>query len=359
MASVYTGLSMGPFIGGWLTQNFGWRSVFLTSVPLGILTCLVMFRKLAHDDGSPHNGGATKEKFDIVGAAIYALTLVLIMHGISLLPSTEGLLFALAGLAGAVAFVKWESSVVCPCIDIARFRSNATFAFSTLAALISYSATFAITFLLSLYLQYTKGMSPDAAGLILLSQPVTMAIVSPFAGKLSDRVEPRIVASIGMALTMGGLFVFTFLNEGTTLGFIVANLVLLGFGFALFSSPNTNAVMSCVEKRCYGVASATLGTMRLLGQMLSMGVAMVIFATYVGRGQISPAAYPAFLSSAKAAFAVFTVLCFFGMLASLVRGKIRKEGVCEGYRVYSTMNKSAASAKPGGKPANSLKGHQN
>lgn len=330
VASVYTGLSVGPFIGGWLTQNFGWRSVFLTSVPLGILTFLVMFRKLADDRPS-----GVREKFDIVGAAIYAFALVSVMYGVSLLPATEGLWLTLAGLAGVVAFVRWESAAGCPCIDIALFKSNATFAFSNLAALISYSATFAITFLLSLYLQYTKGMSPQSAGLILLSQPVTMAFFSPFAGKLSDRVEPRIVASVGMAITMAGLFSFTFLNEGTTLGAIVANLVLLGFGFALFSSPNTNAVMSCVEKRRYGVASATLGTMRLLGQMLSMGIAMLIFATYVGREQISPAAYPAFLSGAKAAFVIFTVLCFFGMLASLVRGKIRKE-VCEEHSVHRT-----------------------
>ena len=165
--------------------------------------------------------------------------------------------------------------------------------------------------------------SPQNAGLILVSQPVIMAIFSPLAGRISDKIEPRIVASAGMTLTVIGLLLFTVLSENTGLAFIVLCLILLGFGFALFSSPNTNAVMSSVEKKHYGVASATLGTMRLTGQMLSMGIAMLVFAVYLGRAQIKPENYPAFLTSAKTAFIIFAVLCFGGILASLARGKVR------------------------------------
>jgi MFS family permease len=158
---------------------------------------------------------------------------------------------------------------------------------------------------------------------VLVSQPVVQAIFSPFAGRLSDRIEPRIVASIGMAFTFLGLFLFTFLNERTPLEFILASLILLGFGFALFSSPNTNAVMSSVENRFYGVASGILGTMRLIGQMLSMGIVMLIFALYIGRVEITPEYYPAFLRSVKIAFFIFAFLCFGGIFASLARGKVR------------------------------------
>ncbi len=333
VAAVYAGLSLGPFFGGVLTEHFGWRSVFLTNVPLGLLTILVVSRKLADDDDAPPHGTA-REKFDIIGAAIYALSLVSGMYGFSLLPAPEGLWLILAGLVGIVAFVKWEGAVRYPCLDTALFRTNVVFAFSNLAAMINYASTFAVTFLLSLYLQYTKGMNPEAAGLILLSQPVIMAIFSPFAGKLSDRMEPRVVASAGMALTSASLFMFTLLDAGTQLRFVVACLVLLGLGLALFSSPNTNAVMSCVDMTCYGVASATLGTMRLIGQMLSMGIAMLMFATYVGGENISPGqSYPMFLSSMRGAFVIFSVFCFLGMFASLARGKIHA------------------------KAANSLKGH--
>ena len=192
--------------------------------------------------------------------------------------------FILPGALGILVFIKWETKIESPVLDINLFRNNRVFAFSNLATLINYSATFAVTFLLSLYLQYIKKLTPENAGLILLSQPIVQALFSPFAGRLSDRIEPRIVASIGMALTAVGLFLFTFLNEKTTLGFIVASLILLGFGFALFSSPNTNAVMSSVENRFYGVASGTLGTMRMMGMVFSMGITILIFSIVYWKG---------------------------------------------------------------------------
>ena len=120
-----------------------------------------------------------------------------------------------------------------------------------------------------------------------------------------------------------GLFMFTFVDGGTDLGFILTGLVLLGFGFALFSSPNTNAVMSSIEKKFYGVVSATLGTMRLTGQMLSMGITMVIFALSIGGARITQEYYPQFLTSMKTGFVIFFALCFAGIFASLARGKVR------------------------------------
>ncbi len=318
VASVYLGLSLGPFLGGFLTQYLGWRSIFLINVPLGLLIIAVVLWKLKGEWAE-----AEGEKFDFTGSIIYSLTLVAIMYGISLLPSVQGALLVLIGILSLSAFVKWEMKVESPVFNINILRDNKVFALSNLAALINYSATFAVGFLISLYLQYVRGFSPQDAGLILVSQPIVMALFSPSAGRLSDRVEPRIVASAGMALTTMGLFLFTFLNENTPLGSILTSLVLLGFGFALFSSPNTNAVMGSVEKRYYGVASATLGTMRLTGQVFSMGIAMMIFAIYIGRVQITPEYYPLFLKSMKSAFAIFAVLCFGGIFASLARGRTR------------------------------------
>ena len=315
VAAVYLGLSLGPFLGGFLTQYLGWRSIFLVNVPLGLIIIAAVLRLKGEW------AEAKGEKFDLTGSVIYSITLVAIMYGISLLPAVQGGLLILVGVLGISGFVRWEMKVESPVFNINIFRNNTVFALSNLAALINYSATFAVGFLLSLYLQYTKGFSPQNAGLILVSQPVIMAIFSPFAGRLSDRVEPRIVASLGMALTTMGLFLLTFLNENTALESILASLILLGFGFALFSSPNTNAIMGSVEKRYYGVASATLGTMRLTGQVLSMGIAMMIFAIYIGRVQITPEYYPLFLKSMKLAFSISTVLCFGGIFASLARGK--------------------------------------
>jgi len=318
VAAVYIGLSVGPFLGGLLTQHFTWRSIFLVTVPLGLVSIALVLWKLKGEWAE-----ARGEKFDLPGSLIYSLGIVAIMYGISLLPGLRSLWLIVCGLLSIVVFVTWETKVENPVFDLDLFKTNRFFALSNLAALINYSATFAVAFLLSLYLQHIKGLSPQSAGLVLISQPVVQAIFSPFAGRLSDRVEPRIVASIGMSLTTFGLFLFIFLNENSTLEFVVARLILLGFGFALFASPNTNAIMGSVEKRFYGLASGSVGTMRLLGMMTSMGIATVIFAVFIGRVQITIEYYPMFLKSMKAAFIVFSLLCFGGIFASLVRGRVR------------------------------------
>jgi len=318
LAAVYIGYSVGPFLGGFLTHHLGWRSIFLINVLLGSLITILIFWKLERDGHE-----AKEEKFDLFGSIIYSITLLLIMYGFSQLSTMRGVWLVLPGALGIFVFVKWETRAESPVLDINLFRNNRVFAFSNLAALINYSATFAVTFLLSLYLQYIKKLTPENAGLVLVSQPIVQAFFSPYAGKLSDRIEPRIVASIGMALTAVGLFLFVFLNEKTTLGFIVAGLILLGFGFALFSSPNTNAVMSSVENRLYGVASGTIGTMRMLGMVLSMGITILIFSMYIGKVQMTSEYYPLFLRCVRMAFTFLGVLCFGGILASLARGDVR------------------------------------
>jgi EmrB/QacA subfamily drug resistance transporter len=318
VAAVYAGLSIGPFVGGLLTQYLGWRSIFWINVPLGLLMLALTFWKLKGEWAE-----AKGEKFDIVGSIIYSLMLVAIMYGFTMLPGLPGVGLILAGGLGIVAFVKWETKVKSPVLDIRLFRNNTVFALSNVAALINYSATFAVSFLLSLYLQYIKGLSPQNAGLVLVAAPLMQAIFSPLAGRLSDKIEPRIVASAGMGLTVIGLIFFIFLDQTTSLWFIIVGLIILGFGFALFSSPNTNAVMSSADKKYYGVASATLSTMRQLGMMFSMGMVMLIFAIYIGHVQITPEYYLPFLRGVDTTFIIFAILCFGGIFASLARGKVR------------------------------------
>jgi EmrB/QacA subfamily drug resistance transporter len=318
VAAVYLGQSLGPSLGGLMTHHLGWRSLFFTSATLGVLITGLVLRHLQGEWAE-----ARGERFDLVGTVIYSAALTCAMYGLSWLPAATGGWLVLAGLLGLPAFMAWEMRVRHPVLQIRLFTENAVFAFSNLAALINYSATFAVTFLLSLYLQYIKGMSPQGAGLILVAQPLIMSIISPLAGRLSDRIEPRTVASIGMAFTAMALCLLIFLDGQTGVAFIVTCLLLNGFGFALFSSPNTNAVMSSVDRRVYGVASATIGTMRLTGQILSMGIATVLFAIYIGRVQISSAHFPLFLKSARVAFSIFAAMSLGGIFASLARGKLR------------------------------------
>jgi MFS family permease len=201
------------------------------------------------------------------------------------------------------------------------FRGNAQFTFSNLAALIHYSATFGMTFLLSIYLQSVKGLDPQGAGLILIAQPIVMALVSPFAGRASDRLPPQIVASAGMGITAVSLAGLGFLGADTSTEVIVFLLGLLGFGFALFSSPNTNAVMNAVEPASYGIASATIGTMRVMGQMMSMAIATLIIGQKVGRIRLEPGVAEVFVEGFRATVRIFAVLCFVGIGFSAARGR--------------------------------------
>jgi EmrB/QacA subfamily drug resistance transporter len=317
--AVYLGLSMGPFLGGFLTSSFGWRSIFLVNVPLGILVLAIIWRKL---DGEWAD--ARGETFDISGALLYGLALVFVMYGFSHLPDRAGLVLVAAGTVFLAAFVWWEHRMPSPLINLSLFLENRVFAFSNLAALINYSATFSVTFFLSFYLQYIRGFSPAVAGTILVTQPVVQAIFSSYAGKLSDRIEPARIASLGMAMTACGLFLLSLISADTPLEFLIGTLVLLGLGFAFFSSPNSNAVMSSVKKPQYGVASGTLGTMRLVGQMLSMGIAMVIITLFIGRVIITPDAGTQLLMGIRVGFTLFAVLCCCGIFFSLVRETVRE-----------------------------------
>ena len=319
VATVYTGLSLGPVLGGAMNQHLGWESIFFLNAVIG-LTALVSAVKIKGEWA-----GARGESFDTTGTVLYMAGLVAFLYAFSTIATADTSKYILiAGLVLLVLFIRNEMKSNQPLIDIKLFSRNVTFAMSNLAALINYSATFAVTFLLSLVLQVVVGHSSSAAGMILLAQPVMMALLSPFAGALSDRVQPRIVSSVGMGLSALGLFLLSFVAKETPVWLVVGVLMLLGTGFALFSSPNMNAIMSSVDKRYYGVASSTSGTMRLVGQAVSIAVATLIIDLYVGSAQLTPAVAEQLQKSSKVAFIVFAVTCVGGVFASLARGNMER-----------------------------------
>jgi len=320
ITAVYTGLSSGPVIGGLLTQYFGWRSIFIFLVPVGIASLYLIFKMM-----KPEWSEARGEKFDWTGSVIYGLSIASFMYGFSKLPSAQGWTFLGLALLFAILFVLVEKRIKNPVFEIRLILRNRVFAFSGIAALIHYSATAATGFFISLYLQYLKGFDAQTAGFIMISQPVMMALLSPLAGKLSDRYNPGVIASSGMGLTATGLIMLCFINEMTAIYLIIIMLVIMGVGFALFSSPNSNAIMSSVEKKYLGVASGVVGTMRMVGQMLSLGIAMMLLALYMGDESIVPETYPSLISTMRTGFSIFSVLCILGIFASLARnGKLKK-----------------------------------
>ena len=319
IAAVYTGLTAGPFIGGLLTQHLGWQAIFIVNAALGLAAAVLAVR--LEKEALPAAAG---ESFDLGGSFLYATALFALMYGFSRLPSLSGAVLIAGGGVCFMVFIRGQLKKRSGLINLHLFMGNRVFAFSNLAALIHYCATFAITFLLSLYLQHVKGLSPSQTGFVLVIEPLLQAVFSPLAGRLSDRYEPRIISSIGMSITVVGLAGLIFIASDTPLYGIVCCLALLGIGFALFSSPNVNAVMSSVEDRFYGLASATQATMRMVGQMLSMGIAMLVFAWIIGNHGIDHENGALLMVSAKSIFAILAAICTAGVFASLARGRIHK-----------------------------------
>jgi EmrB/QacA subfamily drug resistance transporter len=315
--AVSIGISSGPFLGGILTQYLGWRSIFLVNVPVALLILALVLWKIKTDWKE-----AEGEKFDFKGFLLYAVIFVMVMYGITILPSLTGIALVAAGALLFPLFVKFENKVHSPILRLSIFKGNRPFVFSNLAAVIYYAATFAVTYMLSLYLQYSKGYSASDAGLIIVVQAVVTIIFSPIAGRLTDKFGARMIASTGMLFSTVGILLLAFISQSTPLQSLIASLLLLGLGAAFFNGPNQYAIMSSVDKKLLGVASGMLGTMRQIGQVLSMAIATVILTLIVGNTQITPSQYPLFLASAQLLFGVFVVLCIVAMFASLVRGKI-------------------------------------
>ncbi|MFC1820040.1 MFS transporter [Thermodesulfobacteriota bacterium] len=315
VSAVYIGLSMGPFIGGLFTQHLGWRSLFLIVALFCGVSFYVTWKHLKGEWAE-----AKGEKLDILGCILYGIAILALVYGATVLLEMKAIYLIAIGILSLVAFIWHELKTSFPVFEVRLLTGNKLFAFSSLAALINYSATSAITFLLSLYLQYIKGLSPQYAGVVLMVQPVLMAILSPVAGKWSDRGEPRKIASSGMAITAIGVFLFAFIGTETSKIYIICTLAIVGLGFAMFSAPNMSAIMGAVKKRYLGIASGTVSTMRLLGQMMSMAIAMVIFSLFLGKEEISPSNYDLFLRSIYVSFLIFAILCVIGIFFSLVRG---------------------------------------
>jgi MFS family permease len=308
------GLSAAPILGGIITETMGWRSLFYLNGGVSVVIILAIIFKIKAEWIE-----AEFDKFDWVGTLIYMPSMTALMYGFSKLPSPSAIALTSLGIVGIVAFVVVEKRHAFPVLEMKLFFENRVFANANLAAFINYAATFAVSFVLSLYLQYAKHLSPKEAGMVLITQPLLMAVVATFSGRLSDRISPRWLASTGMAISVVGIAMLAFLGVDTSQGFIVTALAILGFGFGLFSSPNTNLLMSSVEKRFYGIASATVSTMRTTGMMFSMAIASLSVHVFVGEHKINDSNIGLFMQSSKIIFIVFTVLCIIGVFSSLVR----------------------------------------
>jgi EmrB/QacA subfamily drug resistance transporter len=320
VASVYLGLAFGPFVGGFITQYAGWRTLFYLSSVIGVVVAIIAYSFLGKDEVKNNS----QQKISFTGTLFYMPGLFAMVYGSSQIPSITGWLLLLLGFIALIIFWIIESKSTSPVFETKLFTQNKLFAFSNIAALINYSATFAIVFLLSLYLQKIKALSPRDAGMILIAQPIVMAALSPVAGRLSDKIQPRFLATAGMSICTVGLAAFAFLTTTTPIWVIICLLVLMGLGFAMFSSPNMSTIMGSVDKSQYGLASGTSATMRVLGQITSMTIVTFFFAILFENHAVKTIPADIFMHAVKWGFISFTFICAAGIYFSFARGKVSR-----------------------------------
>jgi EmrB/QacA subfamily drug resistance transporter len=332
---VALGVSVGPTIGGLLTQLLTWRWIFYVNLPIGALVILVAWRVLTE------RPRWNEQRFDVPGAAALAVGLAALTLGLSFGQEwgwTSPQLLASLVIAGValVAAVWIERHVPVPILD-PILLGNRVFVFANVTFMLAMLALFAVGFLLPFYLEELRGLDAIQAGLRLTPLPLALAVVAPISGALADRMGSRWLAPLGLLIACGGLMLLSFLASASTTGYLILCLTVTGIGQGIFQAPNTRTIMGAAPLEEQGVASGVLATARVIGQSLSVAVAGAVFtsfgaaaagATLAAHRQTlsvveTQALQQTFVTGLHAAFIVCAVLAAFGVVTALVRGDDR------------------------------------
>lgn len=322
IVGVYLGSSLSPVIAGFLNYDFGWRSIFFFTLPFLVL-CIVLLLAKVNKEWKTLEHVAIDKK----GTMLYSFGMLLFIFGFTTLNQSYGYAVAIIGLFILIAFVFVDKKVKHPVFDVNLFK-NVKFASSNVASLCAYFAIFATITIINYHLQYIRGFNSQEAGLLLLIAPACQVVVSPISGRMSDKYNPQKLAAIGAAIAGIGISMIMMLNKGSPLEFLMVALFFIGFGFGLFSSPNTNEIMGSVPKEKTSMASASSSTMRVIGQTMSMGVFTLIFAIIMGNVPIMPSNHHLLILSSQITAAICVTLCFVSVVTSLAG--LRSKGYYNG-----------------------------
>jgi len=317
-ASVYIGLTIAPALGGLLTEAFSWRAVFLIPVPLTLLLLTVIGCYLKGDWRTEQDSS-----FDWLGTLIFAGWAVAFVVGLTGLPKWPNVFTLFFSVSLFTLFIWHQARHSAPLIRVQIFRESRLFSFSLAAAALMYAATYPLAFLLSLYLQYVRGLGPLESGQVILVQAMAMAILAPFAGKLSDLIEPRVISTTGCISVVTGFVLLSQLSVYTEPGYISTALLFIGVGFGLFSAPNHNSIMSAVSRNEMGVASATINMARVSGSLIGVSLLNLLINLRLGDSPMSQVETGKLLSVVTLALTVSLGFVICASLLSAARGRIR------------------------------------
>lgn len=312
ISGVYIGLAIAPFISGILTYNFGWRTIFYFTIPFTLIALFLSLYKVKDEWNMYEN-----ETYDKLGSILYIIGIFFFIYGFTILNQTKGILFTIIGIIFLLGFIITDLRIKYPIFNLRLFK-NKRFSSSNIASLISYIATFVVTYILNYHFQYILNLDSQTTGIFLIVTPVIMAIISPFSGKISDKIDSQKLAAIGMVFVTIAMFILIFLNKSTPLWIIFIAMALQGLGYGIFSSPNTNMIMSSVPPEETPSASVSITVMRVIGQTMSLAMLTIIFAIIMGDVPIIPKYFNLLTKSSQIACIISTILCFIAVIASLV-----------------------------------------
>lgn len=316
-AATYMGLSLGPVLGGILNEHLGWRAVFAAAA---VVSAAALISAGAQLGKKAADGQGRAQGFDWKGTLAFAAAISSVMYSLSSLRSVS---FAPYLLAGGVllflVFVMTEKRSEDPIIDVQLFCENLPYAMSNLAALLNYGAIFAVSYLMSVYLQTVRGFSAQTGGFVLMASTVVIAALSPVFGRISDKHSPHNMSAVGAGICAAAIGALVFLSEETHIGIVAAILAASGLGFSLFATPNTNAVMGSVRKEQYSSASSVLAAMRSAGHTTSMAIITLIMGIFMEDKPLAEAQAETIILIMRISFAVFAFFCILGIFMARYR----------------------------------------
>lgn len=331
-ATFSVGTTLGPIVGGLLTDAINWHWAFWFNVPLAVIGLVLAVLFLHNEVGArqtTHQG-----QFDWIGAVLLAISLSGLLFFVSLGPlygwASPRMLGSLAiFIITAVLFVARQFAVPQPLLQLRLFK-NRLFTMANLSAAFASMGMIAVLFLMPFYLEDVLHYTLFESAVLLTPYPVTMLIVAPVSGWLSDRLGSRTLGTIGMALSAVSLLWMSTLTTHSSYGDVAIRLVVLGLGMGLFQSPNNSAVMSSAPTTHRGVASAVLGTMRNLGTMLGIGITGAVFVSFMPfnaflqlalNGETTQTGVDAVIAAFRICYWAATIFAVLGIITSLSRGK--------------------------------------
>ena len=311
VTGVYLGITISPTISGILVQNLSWRFVFLITILLAMISYYLLCK--IDDEWKLEEAGLDK-----IGSVIYVFGIGLLLYGFTILNTHIGVALVVTSLILLAIFVRYELKRENPVYEMRLFK-NVNYTTSNIVALIAYLSTYVVSYVLNYHFQYIMALDAQTSGLILISTPVMMLLIAAQAGKLSDRINPAILQLLGVTLITIAIALISQISYTTPIYMIVIAMIIQGIGHGFFSTPNNNIILSSVDnKKDIPTASASVATVRNLGQSFSLGILTVTFAFIMGNVEIQPSNYDLLVQSNQTTMLIITALSILAIVLSVI-----------------------------------------